>query len=222
MSKLEVLPIKRSESHSWCLEKHYARRVPSITYAFGLFVDDCLEGIVTFGTPPSSTLLNGVAGIRWTAIVLELNRLCINDAVPKNSASFLVSNAMKQLPTPRIIVSYADTGIGHVGYIYQACNFMYTGLSAKFLDPKVKGLEHQHHATYANGKSNQQLRDEYGDDLYFEERDRKHRYLYIHAPKLLKKRIARDVNYTEKPYPKGDSSRYDCCDIKSFQTILAI
>ena len=58
--------------------------------------------------------------------VLELNRLWIDDKMPRNTASTLVAAALKQLP-PLIVVSYADTAAGHQGYVYRACNFFYAG-----------------------------------------------------------------------------------------------
>ena len=39
--------------------------------------------------------------------------------------------SLNLLPKPQAIVSYADTSQGHHGYIYQATNWIYTGLSAK-------------------------------------------------------------------------------------------
>jgi hypothetical protein len=63
----------------------------------------------------------GICGKEQESIVVELNRLCLLDN-DKNQASFLVANSMKLLPKPTIVISYADTGQGHVGYVYQACN----------------------------------------------------------------------------------------------------
>ena len=109
---------------------------------------------------------------------------------------------MKQLDR-EIIVSFADTAQNHIGYIYQACNFYYTGLSAKFLDPKVKGLENQHHATYANGLTNQQVIEKYGaENVYFVERPRKHRYIYFNAKSKRRKELLTKLRYDILPYPK--------------------
>ena len=69
--------------------------------------------------------------------VMELNRLVLLDN-KKNQASFLIGNSMKMLPKPTIVVTYADSNMNHHGYTYQACNFIYTGLSkprAKFFSP---------------------------------------------------------------------------------------
>lgn len=202
----EVRPLPFDQAKHWFLKKHYAHRIPSVSFAFGLYIDGILTGVVSYGTPASSTLLSGVCGEEYSALVMELNRLIIDEGAPKNSASFLVSRSLRLLPKPRIIVSYADSGQGHVGYVYQACNFLYTGLSSKFTDPKVKGLEHQHHATYANGLTNEELRDKYGDRLYFVERPRKHRYIYFVG---CKNGIIASLNYPILPYPKGESKRYD-------------
>lgn len=214
-----VKRIKTDQAKPFILKKHYAKRMPSISYAFGLFTNDGMIGICTYGTPASSTLLKGVCGEDLACFVVELNRLCLNDDAPKNSASFLVGNSMRKLGN-RIVVSYADTSKNHNGYVYQATNFIYTGLSSKFLDPKVKGLEHQHHATYANGKSNDDLKKEYGERLYFEERPRKHRYVFITGSKSFKRNTRRLLKYKIEPYPKEESKKYDCIDIPTKTTLM--
>jgi hypothetical protein len=213
---MQVLPIDRADALPFLVAKHYAHRIPSISHAFGLFRAGSLIGVVTYGTPPSHTLLKGVAGEAWADKVLELNRLtCEND---RNNASFLVGRSLRLLPKPRIVVSYADTGVGHVGYVYQATNFVYTGLSSAWTDPVVRGLEHQHHATFAHGKSNDEMREEFGDALSFRQRSRKHRYLFICANKRDRARILGDLRYKALPYPKGDSIRHEVrvADIQTF------
>ena len=140
---MKVLPIQSFEVEPWLLHKHYAKRIPSISYAFGLYEDFVLVGVCTYGTPSSATLRDGIAGPENAKYVLELNRLCL-DTDKKNAASSLVGRSLQMLPKPSIVVSYADTQQEHVGYVYQACNFMYTGLSAKRTDWKIKGMEHLH------------------------------------------------------------------------------
>lgn len=216
MTDLSVLSIDRSDAIPFLTAKHYASRIPSISYAFGLFRGQTLIGVVTYGTPPSSTLLRGVAGESNAGCVLELNRLtCENKS---NYASFLVGRSLRMLPQPSIIVSYADTGVGHVGYVYQACNFRYTGLSSAWTDPVVEGLEHQHHATFAHGKSNQQMRESFGDALSFRARSRKHRYLCVCARPRDRARIFLEIKYKFIPYPKGNTTRHEtrAADIQGF------
>lgn len=199
-----VQSIKAQDCHWWLINLHYAKRIPSISHAFGLLKDGNLVGIVTYGTPPSSTLCRGICGPDYQTQVLELNRLVLKNNL-HNEASILVSQSLKLLPSPSIIVSFADSAQNHIGYVYQATNFIYTGLSAKFIDPQVKGLEHQHHATYAHGLSNAEVVAKYGaDNVTWVERSRKHRYLYFIGSKSQKRTYMAALRYQVQSYPKQD------------------
>jgi len=202
-----VREIARNDCAEFILEIHYAKRWPSISYAFGLFDGDELIGVVTYGTPPSAPLRRGIAGDAYIGDVLELNRLCLMHN-RKNEASMLVGRSLKMLPKNRIVVSFADTEQGHVGSVYQAANFIYCGLSAKRTDWKVKGLEHLHGQTIADefrGVKNraEAMRQKYGDDFYLAPRPRKHRYVYIIGSKSYKKRVLSALRYPQTPYPKA-------------------
>ena len=210
---MRVLPLKTEETHDWLQNVHYAKRIPTVMYAFGLFVDNAVVGIVTYGQPPSNHLCEGIAGKTNAHLVLELNRLAFQNPI-KNGPSTLVGQSLRLLPRPRIVVSYADMAQGHVGYIYQATNFVYTGLSAKRKDWKIKGREHLHSrsiSALAEGQENpaEYLRERFGEDFYAVERPRKHRYIYICADKKDRKRLRSELLYPVEPYPKGDSQRYD-------------
>ena len=219
---MKVLPIQSFETEPWLLEKHYAKRIPSISYAFGLYENGFLVGICTYGTPSSSTLRDGIAGPENARYVLELNRLCIESS-NKNAASYLVGNSLKMLPKPSIVVSYADTAQEHVGYVYQACNFIYTGLSAKRTDWKIKGMEHLHGQTIADmsrgcdGSRADFMREKFGDDFYLEDRARKHRYIYVTGKN---KTLKNAIKYSQEPYPKGKSKRYDAGEQVKVQQLL--
>ena len=223
----EVLRIKPEETYSWLKKLHYAKRIPSISYAFGLYIDGVLNGIVTYGTPSSSSLRNGICGEENSNFVLELNRLCFDNQV-KNGASYLVSKSLRHLPKPSIVVSYADTNQGHIGYVYQACNFIYTGLSAKRTDWKIKGLEHLHGQTIADMSRNvahgisrsEYMRQKFGDDFYLEDRARKHRYIYITGNKYQKNKLINQITYKIEIYPKGESKKYEITETASKQSLF--
>ena len=125
---VSVQQIKPQETYEWFLKKHYAKRIPPITYAFGLFDKTNLMGVITYGSPPSRSLCVGLCGEKYSDIVLELNRLCLQDN-NNNEASFIISHSLRLLPKPKIVVSYADTSMGHVGYVYQATNFIICRIS---------------------------------------------------------------------------------------------
>jgi hypothetical protein len=216
---MKVLPIKNEEAYPWLLEKHYAKRIPQIMFAFGLYEDGQIVGVVTYGMPASPSLCMGICGKEYSDKVLELNRLCLMDNY-KNQSSFLIANSMKLLPKPSIVVSYADTEHGHVGYVYQATNFLYTGLSAIRVDWQIKGLEDKH--ARHMGKTLEQIKLDHGDNFYYKERSRKHRYIYFHGTKTDKKILLSKLNYEIKPYPKGDSKRYDSGGNVKTQQLLFI
>lgn len=218
--KYTVKSIDNSQTIEWLKYKHYAKRIPPIEYSFGLFNENNLmQGIATYSTPVSSNL-RGIFNDEFK--LMELNRLVINDGLEKNCLSFLVSQSLKMLPTPLVIISYADTSQNHHGYIYQATNFIYTGLSAKRTDWKVKGLEHLHGATIADlsrGKENRAewMREKYGDDFYLEDRPRKHRYFMFLGNKKEVKRMKEILPYKIEQYPKGENKRYDASYNPSIQ-----
>lgn len=129
--KYEVKSIDSFLCKDWLLNKHYAKRMCSILYSFGLYDKNLiLQGVCTFGMPPSPTLCESICGKEYKDIVLELNRLVVNDNLEKNVLSFFVSNCLNMLPKPKIIVSFSDKNMNHNGYIYQACNFIYTGTTS--------------------------------------------------------------------------------------------
>lgn len=189
--------------------KHYAHRWPSVSLAFGLFFDDAILGVVTYGTPASAPLRSGVAGPDMAGNVLELNRLCFHVPV-KNEASRLVSGSIKIIDKDAIIVSFADIDQGHIGYVYQACNFTYYGLSAKRTDWKIRGKENLHGQTIADefrGSENraQCMREKYGDDFYLSPRSRKHRYIIVTGTKQFKRKATGLIRYKALPYPKKET-----------------
>ncbi len=216
---MKVIPIEPKETYDWLLNVHYAKRIPQIMKAFGLYDNDILIGVVTYGIPASPSLCMGICGKEYSDMVLELNRLCLLDN-HKNLASKLVSGSIKQLPKPTIVVSYADNKQGHVGYVYQATNFLYTGLSEKRVDWAIKGLEHKHSKTISDGMTLEKIKEKYGDDFYYIERSRKHRYIIFHGSKNDKKILRSKLKYKIQPYPKGKTNQYEITHTPSTQVIM--
>ena len=190
---MNVLPIKPEESHPWILQKHYSKRLPNIMFAFGLFKKMQLVGVVTYGMPASRSLVIGLCGEEYADFVIELNRLCLQNN-DKNEASFLVGNSLKMLPKPKIVVSYADAGQGHVGYVYQATNFLFTGTTKERTDMFAGEGKHSRHAK---------------DPSIRQFRSAKHRYVFFCGTKTDKKLLQRKLKYGVKPYPKGETRTYD-------------
>jgi hypothetical protein len=203
-NRLIILPIKSEETYPWLLQKHYAKRIPQIMYAFGLYEKSTLVGVVTYGIPASPSLCMGICGKEWSDKVLELNRLCLQDNT-KNQSSFLVSNSIKLLPKPTIVVSYADQAQGHVGYVYQATNFLYTGSTKERTDMGGRDGKHSRHNK---------------DPSIRVFRSSKNRYVYFHGDKKQKKLMRNLLKYEVLPYPKGDTKKYDSGGVVESQQLL--
>ena len=212
-----VMPIDKSEIHEWFQKKHYTRRSPStISYTFGLYKDNILVGVCCYGMPANGRCLL-LCGERWKHAVIELQRVIKNDGLEKNVQSFFISQTFKYLPKPTIIISYADPNNGHIGYVYQALNFIYTGLAGfnkEYIEPSGKQRTDRYvkkhlikMGYYDNTKTINEMWENMGGEILFKEK--KHRYILILAAKKQKKTIKKDLIWKEEKYPKGENKRYD-------------
>lgn len=127
------------------LPRHYISRKPNISRAFGWYSGADLVAVCTFGKPASPFLCKGICGGEWKDRVYELNRLCRVDDW-KEPLSCFVSACLRRLrPENWIIVSYSDMAMNHHGYIYQSCNFIYTGCTKERTDKWTEDGKHPRH-----------------------------------------------------------------------------
>lgn len=192
-----------------CKEKHYLHRVPHIVASYGLYREEALMGIITFGVPPSPQLMK-ICGEENKRAVLELNRLWCYDESPKNSESFLIAQGIKLLkldkPDIKIIISFADTREGHLGYIYQATNWHFTGWSIPgggsiIIDGKEhhpKNLSNKYKTSDLN-KLKEILNTQ---NIFYRPRSKKCRYVQFIGNKRENKELAKLCKYPIQEYPK--------------------
>jgi len=188
------------------VREHYLHRKAPCSVAFGLFIREELKGVVCYGTPSSAPLRKGIAGIENAGNVIELTRLLVCDSVPKNGESYLIGNTLRKAGK-EIVVSFAEIQQGHVGTVYQATNWLYTGLSAKRTNWTVKGLD-KHCQTFADKYTSKQIRAEFGDRFSLQPRPRKHRYVYLNAKGKRKAELFKALRYPVLPYPKRIIGEY--------------
>lgn len=189
------------------IKNHYLHRKAPCSYAFGLFkkddiFDTSIKGVIIYGTPSSAPLRRGIAGDEHKNNVIELTRLWVDDSVPKNGESFLIGNTLK-LIEKEIVVSYAEIAQGHIGTIYQATNWLYTGLSAKRTNWNVDGIN-IHNQSLTDKYNSKEIKELFGDKFSLEERPRKHRYVYLRGNKWRKQELLKSLKYEILPYPKKD------------------
>ena len=228
-----VLPCVSKETYSWILKKHYAKRIPSIMFSFGLYKNKKLMGICVLGMPPCQ--MNYGSGIfeNYKVDTYELTRLVINDNHESNLLSFFVSKVIKQMPKPCCLVSFADPNNFHHGYIYQATNWIYTGLTQKGGKDKQWILNNrEYHAktitiermkeigmSYDYTKNMTENWKDNGGQIE-ENPLRKFRYLYFCGNPKQKQEMKNKLLLKILPYPKGDNKRYDASYQPEIQQIL--
>lgn len=214
--KYKVKQILNKDAEEWFLFKHYAKRKPSVTYCFGLFdLNNVLQGVCAFGNAIPPFMKRSICGEKYEHLVYELNRLVVNDGLERNVLSYFVSQSIKKIPIDCIILSYSDKSMCHNGYIYQACNFYFTGISDKHIYWCVKGKEHLHERSILDefkGLPNkvELLKEKHGEgNVYKKERTRKNRYVLFKCNKKLKRELIKNLKQKIQPYPKEKNKRYD-------------
>lgn len=198
------------EARDICKTKHYLHRVPSIIAHYGLYKGELLMGIVTFGIPPSPQLMK-ICGDNYKKSVLELNRLWCYDESPKNSESFLISQGIKLLkkdkPEIKILISFADTRQEHLGYIYQATNWHFTGYSIPGGGSIViDGVEYHPknlNNKYGTSDLNKLKSILNTENIHYRPRSKKCRYVYFISDKKENKLLRQLCKYPiQDNYPK--------------------
>lgn len=115
-----------------CLNFHYAKAVPVCQYVYNIWNDDdewC--GVIIYGGGANRYIATPYD--KWQGQVIELERVALNGKQGHGKTSTAVSMTLKALkkeaPWVDLIVSYADMDQQHMGVLYQATNWIYTGLT---------------------------------------------------------------------------------------------
>lgn len=196
------------QAAKYAVEKwHYSRGLPTPPMTFvGAWENKRFVGAVVFGRGSNN---NGHKpyNIAQTEFC-ELVRVALRSHV--SPVSRIVALAIKVLrlssPGLRLIVSYADTNEGHLGGIYQAGNWIYTGCTgADFRAIDTNGRVWHSRQVSRTGVSRQY--GEYRRVPKFEDCAivpllPKHRYLYP-----LDRAMRRQIEPLAQPYPKRDDVR---------------
>jgi hypothetical protein len=203
-----IMQIPILKAQALIVRHHYLHRRAPCSIAFGLVDPNWnLCGVVMYGTPSSAPLRCGIAGKDYADKVIELTRLWIDDSAPRNGESYLIGNTVRRAGKP-IVVSFADTEQGHIGIVYQATNWLYTGLSAKRTNWTIDG-DARHCQTLADQMTAAEIREQYGDRFSLVPRSPKHRYLFISGTRKERKAILASLRYPVLPYPKVTALKGD-------------
>ena len=193
-------------------ERHYSAVMPRLTkYFLGCFEDNELIGIITFGwgTRPKHTI-QALFPELDTKDYYEIGKMCMDDKMPRNSESQMLSLSfrwLKENTDIKALISYADPKEGHAGTIYQATNWLYQGNSIRPNDTYSFKLkpddEWIHGRTLANTyRTNdiEKLKKKIGHTFWYRVEPLKHRYVYLLKNK---RKLMKHLKHPIKPYPKA-------------------
>ncbi len=216
-SKIEIKLIPNNEAKQFMQKYHYTKSCPKSTYALGFYYNNQLCTMIVYGQPSNFNLAKSLWEGGNEQECLELLRLFSFDWCPKNIESYCISKSIKWLkqnhPEIKILVSYADTSVGHVGYIYQASNWLYIGKSSAEREIFIDGVKRHRRDLYDKfGTSSlKELKNILGERLQLGERHQKNKYIYVLGKnKTEHKELLRKLKVKPLPeYPKGNLTYYD-------------
>ena len=131
LKKWKVKRVERAVVRDFIERWHYSGSINGCIadYCYALYDEqDAMKGAMFFGRMAMANQYKRFAEVE--ADVIELRRLCCIDDTPKNTESYFIGGALRQLKRDwggSIVVSYADKEYGHTGVIYKASNFKMVG-----------------------------------------------------------------------------------------------
>jgi hypothetical protein len=136
---------------------------------------------------------------------VTLTRLWLSDELPGNSESRVIGVVMRALrrhTTLRFVLSYADPEMGHIGVIYQATGWHYTGLSqaTPLYDLGDGRARHGRTLGHSFGTHSVEYLKSCGVPVKLVTRGPKCRYLYAIDPDVVSR-----ITVPVLPYPKKET-----------------
>jgi hypothetical protein len=190
-SPWNIVSISKKEAEAFVLAKHYSHRASIFWAAFGLVIGDKIEGVVVYGqpSPPIQKVVQATA---------------------KNAASFLVGQSLHRLEKPSAVVSYADEEWGHVGIVYQATNWLYTGATKSHDHAYIVDGKRVHPITLRDKGISDPKRWAKENGIETVAPMPKHRYFFLTGSARDKKKMLAKMAYPVlSEYPKAAKRMYD-------------
>lgn len=129
----EIKEVSKDTALEMVQKYHYSNTLPKLNKHFvGFYLKGKLVGLVTLGW--GVTPLHTIKKIFPSLLAkdyFEIGRMCMTEEMPRNSESQMISQLVKWLkinePEIKVLFTWADGMLGKVGYVYQACSFLYAG-----------------------------------------------------------------------------------------------
>ena len=208
---LKVKKVPASFVRQYVASYHYSHIMPDNAFeCFAGFYGEKLGGVVVFGNGANNNTFTSLIPDIELKNCRELTRLWSPDGMPKNTESKLITESVRLLPKDvYLIVSFADPSHNHLGVIYQATNFIYTGTSSSSQMLINKEGEKFHIRTIGSYKrrhpelrtlTNKEVMEKYG--WKYCESAGKHRYILLRGDSWIKRLMFEKIKDKIKEYPK--------------------
>lgn len=180
---LRLTPISRVDAKILIVRNHYSHSMPGGTkMSFGIILNGRLLGALTLGVGPyyGYKLVNDAS----PDDVVTLTRLWLADELPGNCESKVLGVALRSLKRDtslKFVLAYSDPAVGHLGIIYQATNWLYTGLSfaTPLYDIGDGTLHHSRSLAHQLGSHSIRYLTLQGINAKAVPQSAKHRYIYF-------------------------------------------
>lgn len=199
---MTVSRVPSADVDEFCRRWHYTNTGGNMTWNYGLWDEFTLVGVVSYNLPTMPACSAYFGEDRWEWVV-HMGRLVCADDAPRNVESRLIANSLPMLkhdrPVARAVVSYAAAGQGHIGYVYQATNALYCGVTANthfYIDQKGNRRAPKQGKNVSIARALErgwEVRHEPG----------KHRYVYLIGDKRERKEARTLLKFPVLPYPKA-------------------
>jgi hypothetical protein len=203
VADMQISRVSPRDVNQFCRRWHYAQHGGSAMWSYGIWDGPTLAGVVSYNMP-SREAAAWPFGDEYATTVHHMGRLVCAETAPRNTESRLIAASLKlfkqHVPYSTAVLTYAATGVGHIGYVYQATNALYTGRtppSAYYVDETGRrrstkqGVGLPRADAEARGWS-------VGRD------PGKHRYLYLLGDRGERRRMRQLLRHPVLPYPKAD------------------
>jgi hypothetical protein len=197
--------IDRKLANALIEANHYSRRIyRGSTLHLGVFIDRQMVGVLQYGFAMNPASGGSVVTGTLMNEYLELNRMWLADAAPRNSESKALAYSVRLIrrvrPAVKWIQSFADERCGLFGTVYQAAGFTYHG--------EHKGIFWEIDGDWFHNSLVTRRKDANGPRASFAlanlHRATRHELRQFRYLKFLQMRFAKACRHPVRPFPKPD------------------
>lgn len=200
-----VHPVTAKDVREFSRRYHYTGVGGNAQWRWGLWSGPLLLGVVAYNLPTRQTCAS-VFGDQGIENVWHMGRLAMADAAPRNSESRLIAGSLAQIQRDYsnvwAVLTFAAVSAGHIGYVYQATNAIYTGTGGD--TSYLLDCDGNRRGTKQGGRLTKAEIAARGWTSVKE--PPKHRYVYILGNKAERRARRELLRLPVLPYPKGDAA----------------